>query len=53
VIAESIKTRLERDGEFEVGVVSTGYGALHSIGASVPDAVLLDATLPHPSGPAA
>ena len=49
-IAESIKTRLERESEFQVGVVSTEYGAFHSIGAAVPDEVLLDATLPHLSG---
>jgi DNA-binding response OmpR family regulator len=45
-IAESIKSRLETHDEFSVVVVSTGHGALRIIGAAVPDAVVLDATLP-------
>jgi DNA-binding response OmpR family regulator len=49
-IAEAIKSRLETHDEFSVDIVSTGYGALRSIGASVPDAVLLDATLTDMTG---
>jgi DNA-binding response OmpR family regulator len=45
-IAESIKSRLETHDEFSVVVVPTGHGAMRIIGAAVPDAVVLDATLP-------
>ena len=49
-VAESIKSRLEMRDEFSVEVVSTGHGALRIIGAAVPDAVVLDATLPDVPG---
>lgn len=50
-IAGSIKAGLERRQEFHVVVVATGYEALRNLDTSVPDALLLDATLPDMSGP--
>jgi two-component system, OmpR family, phosphate regulon response regulator PhoB len=49
-ISEAIKCRLEIYEAFGVDVVRTGHGALRIIGAAVPDAVVLDATLPDVPG---
>jgi DNA-binding response OmpR family regulator len=51
-IAESIRTRLDTCDEFRVDLVPTGYDALRHIGASVPDAVLIDLALPDLPGSA-
>jgi DNA-binding response OmpR family regulator len=44
-VAQTIKTRLEHDGEFSVAVASDGAAALRSISASLPDALVLDTGL--------
>jgi len=44
--ADSIKLRLESRGEFTINVVTTAHDALRHLATSVPDALLLDTTLP-------
>jgi len=45
-IAESIRSRLERDGEFAAETAATALDALHRLAARLPDVLLLDTTLP-------
>jgi DNA-binding response OmpR family regulator len=45
-IVEAIRTKLETGGEFRIDVAPTADDLLKRIAASVPDALLLDATLP-------
>jgi len=45
-LAAAIASRLARIGQFTIDVVSTGYGALRALGTAVPDALVVDTTLP-------
>jgi DNA-binding response OmpR family regulator len=49
-IAQLIKHALERGGELDVSIVSTGDGALKAVAERTPDLVLLDLNLPILSG---